>query len=514
MTSVLIFNDVAQIAWSRSIGAYRVATSCRKAGYTTQVVEHFLWAALTQPQRIYDSIDRFVTADTKVVGFSITFFQQSLLAPESSKVQRMGHKLDRSVVFEDKLPYLVPLKGDFMEGLRERIKRRAPNCKIIVGGATKIKMDLTQTIFDAQIMGFADRSMVAYLQYLDGRNPFFQLNGGYINYDMSAPGFDVDEAVTEWQEQDLMIPGERIPIEISRGCIFKCKFCGYALNGKRKLDYLKSLDVLEAEVRRNHDLWGIKDYWFSDDTYNDSKEKVLGVHQMTKRLDFKMSYRAYLRLDLLYAHQDTIEPLMESGLDNAMFGIESLNGDNTKLVGKGIPTDRALNMLDRLWTEWDWKTNVFVLTCLMVGLPHDSDDNMGWLDTVFSDDFKTDWVNLNPLYLSAQPSDHNSSEFDREYKKYGYEFTDGRWEWLNTKTGMTFTGAQKIVQEALAKNRVKNRLGTMQEYHMGMSKQEMYAKASTIFDLSKFDERWRVFDFLYRERLRLMDDYFNRLMNL
>jgi radical SAM superfamily enzyme YgiQ (UPF0313 family) len=39
-----------------------------------------------------------------------------------------------------------------------------------------------------------------------------------------------------------------LPIEIARGCIFKCKFCSYPLNGKQNLDfrYFSSMELINA----------------------------------------------------------------------------------------------------------------------------------------------------------------------------------------------------------------------------------------------------------------------------
>jgi radical SAM superfamily enzyme YgiQ (UPF0313 family) len=514
MTNVLIFNDMSHVAWSRSLGAYRVATALRRSGFTTQVVEHFLWAAMTRKQALLDAIDKFVGPDTLFVGFSVTFFQQTQIFPDVERMQRYGVTVDRSVLKGSTAPYAVPLQDSLMWELKERALLKNPKVKFVVGGSARMKLDLKGSPFDVQIIGYADRSVVEYTKYLQGKNPFFQLNGGIVDYDQTVPGYDVNDAVVEWTDQDLVSPGERLPIELARGCIFKCKFCTYSLNGKKRLDYTKSLDVLRAEVIHNYEKWGITHYWTSDDTFNDHPDKVQAIYDLSKSLPFKMRFRSYLRLDLIEKHQQTIEQLQESGLDLAIFGIESLNYENNKLIGKGIKPERALTMLDRLLNEFGWKDDIMVHACFIAGLPYDTHENIGWMERIFSEELKADWVQLTPLYMQQGVNDVIASEFDRNYSKYGYEFLDDKpGNWTNVKTGFTFADAVKATQQAYAKNARKNSIGEFYSYHKAMSKAEMYRMAHEVTGGDN-GQKWRIHNFMFEERMRLMDDYFPKLMNL
>ena len=46
----------------------------------------------------------------------------------------------------------------------------------------------------------------------------------------------------------VCIPEKFCPIEISRGCIFKCKFCPFALNGKQKGEGIRCMDPIRDEL--------------------------------------------------------------------------------------------------------------------------------------------------------------------------------------------------------------------------------------------------------------------------
>ena len=68
---VVIFTEVCHGGFGRYAGTYRVATELREAGYTVQVVEFFTqW----REDQIIKIIDKFVTKETKLIGFSCTFF--------------------------------------------------------------------------------------------------------------------------------------------------------------------------------------------------------------------------------------------------------------------------------------------------------------------------------------------------------------------------------------------------------------------------------------------------------
>ena len=55
-----------------------------------------------------------------------------------------------------------------------------------------------------------------------------------------------------WNKNDCIQTGETLPLEISRGCIFKCKFCRYPYIGKTKNDFSKSIDNVVEELEYNY----------------------------------------------------------------------------------------------------------------------------------------------------------------------------------------------------------------------------------------------------------------------
>jgi radical SAM superfamily enzyme YgiQ (UPF0313 family) len=252
-----------------------------------------------------------------------------------------------------------------------------------------------------------------------------------------------------FKPEDIIDASDALPIEISRGCIFKCKFCSFPLNGKKKGEWIKHSNILLDEFNRNYELHGVTDYVFSDDTYNDSDEKIKRLYDdVYSKLNFKLNFTTYLRLDLLMRFSDSAEYLKQSGLKSAVFGIETLNHESGKAIGKGVDPMLQFDFIKQL-KNTHFK-DILTFSGFIIGLPKDSNDDMDRMEEfLFSDKNMLDDFTVEPLYITPHELKNeiktSYSEFDLEYEKYGYEcyeqfensaYTETRWK--NHITNMTF----------------------------------------------------------------------------
>ena len=214
-----------------------------------------------------------------------------------------------------------------------------------------------------------------------------------------------------------------LPIEISRGCIFKCSFCSFPLNGKKKLDYIRSAKLIAEEMRYNYDRYGTTAYLFTDDTFNDTTQKLQALLDEVRKLPFKIKFFAFLRLDLIYAHREQIQILKELGLKVAAFGIETFHSQAAKTIGKGMPGEKTKAFLDELYNE-HWGDSVRIHALMISGLPYEplefTAQSMEWLHSrPFSSLFST-----FSLYSNYEDKSKMSSNPD----KYGYRIKEnGKW---------------------------------------------------------------------------------------
>ena len=128
------------------------------------------------------------------------------------------------------------------------------------------------------------------------------------------------------------------------------------------------MELIRDELINNYEKWGITNYLISDDTFNDSNEKLQILHDMIVALPFKLNFVCYLRLDLLYHFRDTqLEMLENMGLKSCHFGIESFNPPSAKFIGKGLGEDKSKEFL--LFLKERWQNKISFICTFIVGLP-------------------------------------------------------------------------------------------------------------------------------------------------
>ena len=88
----------------------------------------------------------------------------------------------------------------------------------------------------------------------------------------------------EYFDEDVILPNQRVGLELGRGCIFKCTFCEFNLIGKEKGTYTRSTSRLEDELKRNWEEYGVNRYWITDDTLNDDTKKLERIFLQSNKL--------------------------------------------------------------------------------------------------------------------------------------------------------------------------------------------------------------------------------------
>lgn len=391
----LLITDTAGPVFQRSIGAYQVAHHVRKHGVTTQVID---FASMFDPVELKSLVIASIDEKTLAVGISSTFLN----------VDRKTKYISADRSFENAVP-------DFISNILFEIKEKYPKVKLVIGGANSYHVK-DDTLFDAVFHGYSEQSVAEYLVGLrDGRKRIWPQCGKLTVVDGAADHFDIENLDHFWHTNDCILPKETLPIEISRGCIFKCKFCSYPLNGKKKFDYLRDPIRIRDELIKNYELYGTTNYFFTDDTFNDSTHKLEKLHEIITQLPFKIKFVTYLRIDLLYAHQEQIQLLYEMGLGSAFFGIETLNAHSGRVIGKGMNPDLIKKFIIELH-DVHWKKEVDFTCSFIIGLPGETLESVKntheWCVTA---PFNDVWF---PLFLKTDS--HYKSEFDINFEQYGY----------------------------------------------------------------------------------------------
>jgi hypothetical protein len=408
-TNVIFLTGVMTHWMERSIGAYQMSNFIKGHGFTSQVID---FIHMIPKDILLHVLKKFTSIDTKVLALSSTFIsEEAFLGTNGTGNRKNG-----------------PIPQDLLDCLAQ-YKQMYPHVKLVVGGS-KSKRFTDLKLFDFIFTGYGELAFLNFLKNGENRT------GRIIDGDLYLAKFHADKINHLFCHNDIIFENETLPIEISRGCIFRCKFCAYPLNGKSKLDYVRDIDLIKNELIHNYNNWGITNYLISDDTFNDSNDKLKQLHDMIVALPFKINFVCYLRLDLLYHFRDSqLEMLENMGLKSCHFGIESFNPVTAKFIGKGMSSDKTKDFL--LFLKERWAGKISMMCTFIAGLPFEDKasciDTGNWCvenDIIF-------W--MAPLFID--PNRVYKSDIDINYEKYGYVLEENL-NWTNDF--MTLQEASKI----------------------------------------------------------------------
>ena len=380
----------------RTLGPYKLAHTVRQAGYTAQVIDHVAWMTTDE---LYNCTLKYIDESTTCLGISTTFL--------------VGYK----TIFPDHVVEVI-----------NKLSEQFPNLKIVFGGAyaTAVQAKRINRV-SAIFTNYSEDTFLEYVQFAKGQGPlppFELLNKANKNiYVFSKPfteKYNIETDNYRFTDADCIMPGETLPLEISRGCIFKCKFCNHLLLGRGKFDYLRSFELVKEELINNYNKWGVTNYYIICDTFNDTEFKIKAWYDMLATLPFKIKYTAYLRADLLDKFPDVPYMLQESGLFTAYHGLETFGKESSVTIGKGWSGKSAKEYIPRLYHDI-WKDKIKHTLNFIVGLPGDTKESL--IDTgnwfISNDLYNMNW---SVLGLYKDSPNKNKSEFERHAEDYGYSF--------------------------------------------------------------------------------------------
>jgi radical SAM superfamily enzyme YgiQ (UPF0313 family) len=413
---------------SRYVGPYKVNHWIKKHGYSGQVIDFLQY--LTE-EEIYLATKKFITKDTLVLGVSTTFLTYNMEGNDK-------------LVFKWQDGSYSAFPENVLKAAR-RLKAEYPYIKFVLGGYSSEHL-YGGTTFDAVIMSYTEASEDIFLEYLDylkkgSEPPHSKLILKYSHVPPNEPVksrihyyqarnkvYNIEHDDFRFSKQDAVLFGEALPLDISRGCIFACRFCNYPHLGKGKLDYTRGMEYVKEELISNNELFGTTRYMILDDTFNDTQVKMEAFLGMTNSLPFKIEYSAYIRADLIDRFPDTAHMMQESGLWGAFHGIESLHPYASNLVGKAWSGKKARDFIPKLYHEL-WQGKVPQLLSFICGLPKETPEDI--MNTLhWHKDNNLHSITFSPLGLN-NPNKSNRysirSEFEKNAEKYGFKFNEDTW---------------------------------------------------------------------------------------
>jgi hypothetical protein len=431
MSEIILLNDVnGQLGFGRYAGPYRLATDLRIAGFQVQVVEFF---GDFEPNELKQLVDAHVDSKTLFVGFAATLWTKHQSLEDSKKLWLDSPSAGIVPLFgvqTDLFPHSDDVTAEFIEN----IKTKNSNTKIVVGGYKALGKKFDGV--DFWVLGQGENSVLAIANHLKFGHDLKYINTDYgkVLTDKIYPYDDFACSKIIWHPDDHLFNGEHLPIETARGCIFKCSFCAFNLNGKRFGDYTKAASTLREEFIYNYENFGTTHYMVCDDTMNDSLTKVQQLHSVITSLPFKITLSGYIRIDVL-ASQPEMETLMhEMGVVSVNCGIETFHREAGRHIGKGADPNLIKDTLYRL--KELWKDDVYVSGNFIIGLPYETVESVReTFEWLYKDDCPLTTVGVNRLIpRTYYPTIQANSMSDDEMIKYGFikvPLPEEGWQYAN-----------------------------------------------------------------------------------
>jgi radical SAM superfamily enzyme YgiQ (UPF0313 family) len=418
---VILFTGMSGRFWhAKPLGAYRVATELRNHGYSVKVVD-FISQWLNEPTEFLKLLNLVIGPNTLFVGFSGTFFSNRNI---KSKISNYND------FFGQWSPW--PVEAEKMNVYLKYIKKTFPHVKTVYGGISEpYNIARVAKFVDFVVSGLADNTAIELADHLSKKTSLKYMIGPdsskIIAHDITAKSFDFPKSKVEYRVEDHIMPGEILPLETSRGCLFKCSFCDYPLIGRRKGDpeYHKNTDTFAEELKNNYNNYQIDTYMMVDDTFNETTGKLEELLRARDKSGIDIKFSAYIRADLLIRFPEQVKLLNDLGMVSAFFGIESLYRPSAMAIGKSTHPDKIKDLFYKLKQDWIGD-ELRILGSFIIGLPEDNPETLStWLPWLENNDCPIDMLNINAMALSSL------SDIGKYPEKYGYTIDKETGMWSN-----------------------------------------------------------------------------------
>lgn len=308
------------------------------------------------------------------------------------------------------------------DDLLSLIKNLLPLTKIIIFGERALRLGYQNA--DLYIEGYSETALLQAVRYfskeidsvkytsLDGQK-LVDANTDYPN-DYQSHGFE-----SKFLESDFVDHHEIYTISFSRGCIFKCAFCNHTAIGVRKHLFERTKQSIIDEFLHAYNVLGITKFMIQDSTFNDSDEKTELLLEIAKQIPEKLQIVCFLRPDLLYKQPGLLNKLISAGVVAVHFGIDTLNRETGKIVGKLIDPDVLKTYLKQVRQQYP---DLYMFGTFIVGLPADTEEHQHQTFDWLNNEKILDTWYWFPLSIKQDNGYREvMSPIEQSYSKFGYK---------------------------------------------------------------------------------------------
>jgi hypothetical protein len=417
--------------WSRYMGPYAVASAVHQncPDWEVVVIDWF-----TKIEHFHDYLENFINEDTVYIGLSTTF----LLNTFNPRAQDFNLWFTRQRQVDEWFskikdnPDIEFILGGSITDLWYKIHfKTRPEAKFPVAFQKHINY-----VFN----GYAEDTIVEFLNGNLDPKKVHEKNGIFFINETKMASTGAKVLQSNYQHSMAIKNGEWLPLEVSKGCRFGCKFCFYDIRGT----LIKDKDCLREELMYNYENFGVTGYMLTDDTVNDSPAKIDMLHSVIKSLPFKMEWISYCRPDMFSKYPEMWHKMIDMGCKGVFLGVETLDHTAGKLAGKGLDPERMKEIL--VWMREVAQDDVFILASMIIGLPGETKESLIKTAEWFQEQTVLDKIQYE-LFFVSDGNDSKSPAFtgkpDNPYGIHLEYYPNYYWK----HNSMDLHDAQKIAIE-------------------------------------------------------------------
>jgi anaerobic magnesium-protoporphyrin IX monomethyl ester cyclase len=254
-------------------------------------------------------------------------------------------------------------------------KRASPTPKIVIGGAgftifARKLMSLVKEI-DVGIHGEGEISFPEYMNNI--KNPgkvrgLYLRREGKVVYtgnpgtvDMDSLEFPKDLGFLDVRKYK----NTHIGVQTKRGCRFRCAYCTYPFIEGNCIRMRSPRKVVD-EIERVHDVFGVKDLFFTDSVFNVPKEHASRICNEIVNRKLEIGFNAFLRPD--YIDSDFMKGMIESGFNSLSYSFDALSQKTLDKLNKELNIRTIMDSC-RLAKKFDMGVEAFIFSDISFETP-------------------------------------------------------------------------------------------------------------------------------------------------
>jgi radical SAM superfamily enzyme YgiQ (UPF0313 family) len=346
-------------------------------------------------------------------------------------------------------------------GISEEIAKKCKeinyNAKIAVGGAhpTAVPKSMNKTLFDMVIIGEGEEAFLRAVKDYPNNERFYKKP---LKKDLDIYPNPAYHLVDLFSYKRKLKNKPAVTVLASRGCPFRCNFCG--LPEHHKTIKKRSPEKVRDEIKYIKERWGIKNFIFQDDVFTTDKKRLYNLLNLLKPLNinFKVHGRAGIDTKEKYLR------LKDAGCTTIAWGIESGSQKMLDLMNKKSTVNQNYQVI-----QWAKEVGLVSRAFFVLGFPGETKETI--LETkkfIEKADpnqfFVSNFVPYPDTDVWNKPKKYGITSIRKDFSKY-YQVDETGFGSMNIETKWLkheeFKKLEKDFREWIIKRGIK---GSRQEY--------------------------------------------------